>query len=142
MNTAANNSSSTQDPAALAQMAHEMKVSTMMKALQSQRESAQNALVNLLGEKAVVEYRLRVEEQRAENLSAALAQKNQEASELRILVLNLQAQLKAQAEAPVAAEVPTVEDPAIEGKPSADIDVAAYPPVSYTHLTLPTILLV
>lgn len=127
MNNAANQQIAGQDPAALAQELHDVKISSMMKALQSQRESAQNALVNLLSEKAVVDHRLAMEQERGQQLAAALGQKNQENAELRILILNLQAQIRDLQNPPEAAKPEEGEAAAAaeaKAQPAADERIA------------------
>lgn len=111
MDNAANQVAQAQDAAALAQAVHDVRIQATMKALTSQRESASNALVNALTEKAIVEFHLNNERLLTQQLQAALGVKTQETAELRILVLNLQGQLKkSQTEAkPASAEEAVVE---------------------------------
>ena len=125
MNNAANQTQAGQDQAALAQDLHEVKISSMMKSLQSQRESAQNALVNVLSEKAVVEYKLSMEQERAQQLTTALGQKNQENAELRILILNLQAQVRELQNPTPASELETGTPAEGETEPSATVEEGA-----------------
>jgi hypothetical protein len=126
-----NAATSTQEQIALAEAVHDVKITSMVKTLTAQRENAQNALVNALGDKAVAEYKLQEALKNISALSNALAQKNQENAELRILVLNLQqqvselknprpAELTAPAETPVAPEVAEVEAPYEEASVSSE----------------------
>lgn len=71
----------------------EVKVQAIIRTLTIQRDSANNAVVNALADKAVVDAKLTHEIEMRNRFQQAHVIANQSNSELRILVANLQAQL-------------------------------------------------
>lgn len=92
---------------------HEVRVSAMMKVLTTQRDSANNATVNALAEKAVLEEQLKrvnnkliATENTLAGAEAELSKARSEISASRIVILNLESQLNDKANAETQPEEP------------------------------------
>lgn len=72
----------------------EIKIQAIIKTLTVQRDSANNAVVNALADKAVVDAKLNLETELRHRYQHAHASESRSATELRILVVNLQKQLE------------------------------------------------
>lgn len=71
----------------------EVKVQAIIKTLTVQRDSANNAVVNALADKAVVDARLNTETELRVRYQQGFNTLNQSASEMRILIANMQLQI-------------------------------------------------
>lgn len=100
---------------------HEVRVQAVVKTLTAQRDAANNATVNAMSEKAVVESRLAASQEQNAILIQDNAKLRQQLSEMRIVCANLQGQVETLT---LPESEPGTDNSAdIEEPQAADIDV-------------------